>query len=87
MLVLTRKPGESIVIGQGIVVTVVKVGPGRVKLGIEAPQDVRVDRDEVHAKLQQKTEGEDAQTEVSIPQPKPAPRQKPRATRLPHKPR
>ena len=34
MLVLTRKPGEQIVIGNGIRVTVVSVGPGRVKIGV-----------------------------------------------------
>lgn len=52
MLVLTRRPGEQIVIGNGIRVTVVSVGPGRVKIGIEAPADVRVDRQEIHDKIQ-----------------------------------
>jgi len=52
MLVLTRRPGEQIVIGNGIRVTVVSVGPGRVKLGIEAPADVRIDRQEIHEKIQ-----------------------------------
>ena len=53
MLVLTRRPGESIVIGNGIKLTVVNVGPGRVKIGIEAPPSVRVDRAEVHSRIQQ----------------------------------
>jgi carbon storage regulator len=53
MLVLTRRPGEQIVIGNGIRLTVVSVGPGRVKIGIEAPPDVRIDRQEIHAKIQQ----------------------------------
>lgn len=53
MLVLTRRPGEQIVIGNGIRVTVVSVGPGRVKIGIEAPPDVRIDRQEIHEKIQQ----------------------------------
>jgi carbon storage regulator len=48
MLVLTRKPGESIIIGDAIRLTVVSVGPGRVKIGIEAPPAVRVDRQEIH---------------------------------------
>jgi carbon storage regulator len=52
MLVLTRRPGEQIVIGNGIRVTVVSVGPGRVKIGIEAPENVRIDRQEVHDKIQ-----------------------------------
>jgi carbon storage regulator len=48
MLVLTRKPGEQIVIGHNIRVTVVQLGNGRVKLGIEAPPTVSVDRAEIH---------------------------------------
>lgn len=52
MLVLTRKPGEQIVIGNNIRITIVGVGPGRVKIGIEAPDNVRVDRQEIHEKIQ-----------------------------------
>jgi len=52
MLVLTRKPGEQIIIGNNIRLTVVSVGPGRVKLGIEAPENVRIDRREIHEKIQ-----------------------------------
>ena len=51
MLVLTRRTGESIIIGNGIRLTVVSVGPGRVKIGVEAPPSVRVDREEVHARV------------------------------------
>ncbi|MGL6095738.1 MAG: carbon storage regulator [Fimbriiglobus sp.] len=47
MLVLTRKAGEQIVIGDNIKITVVTVGPGRVKIGIEAPADVAVNRSEI----------------------------------------
>ncbi len=53
MLVLTRRPGESIIIAGDIKITVVNVGPGRVKLGIEAPPHVRVDRQEIHDKIEQ----------------------------------
>jgi carbon storage regulator len=52
MLVLTRRPDESIIIAGNIKITVVSVGPGRVKLGIEAPSDVRIDRQEVHEKIE-----------------------------------
>ena len=51
MLVLTRRPGESIVIGDGIKLTVVSIGPGRVKIGIDAPAHVRIDREEIHARI------------------------------------
>jgi carbon storage regulator len=48
MLVLTRKLGEEIVIGDTIRVKVVAVQGDRVRLGIEAPRSVAVDRLEVH---------------------------------------
>jgi carbon storage regulator len=47
MLVLSRKPGEEIVIGNDIRVTVVEVKGGRVKIGIEAPNDVTIFRAEL----------------------------------------
>jgi carbon storage regulator len=47
MLVLTRKVGEEIVIGDAIRVTVVAVQGDRVRLGVQAPRNVRVDRHEV----------------------------------------
>ena len=47
MLVLTRKRSEMIRIGEDIVIKVIKTGNGAVKLGIEAPQHVRVLREEL----------------------------------------
>lgn len=63
MLVLTRRQGESIVVGNDIRITVVALGPGRVKLGIDAPPQVRVDREEVHARIVQE-QGAPEQTDV-----------------------
>jgi carbon storage regulator len=48
MLVLMRRPDESIVIDGTIRITVVSVKGDKVRLGIEAPPDVRVDRQEIH---------------------------------------
>jgi carbon storage regulator len=48
MLVLTRSVGEKIVIDGNIQVTVVAVNGNKVRVGIEAPAYVRVDRQEVH---------------------------------------
>ena len=48
MLVLTRKVGETVVIDGCITVTVVAVDGNRVRIGITAPPEVRVDREEVH---------------------------------------
>ena len=47
MLVLTRKPAEMIRIGNNIVIKVIKTGKGTVKIGIEAPANVRVMRGEL----------------------------------------
>lgn len=47
MLVLTRKPAETIQIGDSIVVKVIKTARGTVKIGIDAPDDVRVIRGEL----------------------------------------
>jgi carbon storage regulator len=60
MLVLTRKQGELIQVGDGITVKVIKTGKGTVKIGIEAPAHVKVLRGELAAKEEQKPEGETA---------------------------
>jgi carbon storage regulator len=54
VLTLTREVGQKILIGDDIVITVVAVsGNGRVKIGIEAPQQVRIDREEVLERIRQ----------------------------------
>ncbi len=47
MLVLTRRVGESIRIGNDIVVTLVQMGPGKVRIGIEAPDSTTILREEL----------------------------------------
>ncbi|ADV63940.1 carbon storage regulator, CsrA [Isosphaera pallida ATCC 43644] len=54
MLVLSRKKNESIVIHDGIVVTVVEIRGDKVRLGIEAPKNVSVHRREVYDAIQGK---------------------------------
>lgn len=51
MLVLTRKVGESINIGNSIKITVVSIDGSQVRLGIDAPRDVIVHREEVYKKI------------------------------------
>lgn len=51
MLVLSRKRNEAIVIGNGITVTVLAVDGDRVKLGIVAPAEVPVHREEVYQRI------------------------------------
>ena len=52
MLVLSRRQNEAIVIGQGIVVTVVAIKGNRVRLGINAPPEVPVHREEIAKSLE-----------------------------------
>lgn len=52
MLILSRKPGESIVIDGRIIVRIVRLEGDLVKLGIEAPADVPVHRQEVYVEIQ-----------------------------------
>lgn len=47
MLVLMRRPGESICIGDDIVVTVVGFERNRVRIGVKAPRHIAVDREEI----------------------------------------
>lgn len=50
MLILTRKAGETICIGDDVRVTVVEVVDNRIRLGIQAPKSVEVDREEIYIK-------------------------------------
>ena len=56
MLVLTRKAGESIVIGSDIRVTVLEIQGRQIRLGIEAPTDVSVHRGEVYERIREENE-------------------------------
>ena len=53
MLVLTRNAGQSIIIGTAgeITVTVIKIKGSQVSIGVDAPKDVPVNREEIHLKI------------------------------------
>ena len=63
MLILSRKMGESIHLGDSVTVTVLGVARGQVKIGIDAPREMSVHRDEVYRRIQE---------EKSRAEPKPA---------------
>lgn len=52
MLVLTRRAGESVIIGDDVVVTVLEARGDVIRIGIQAPRDVQVHREEVYRELQ-----------------------------------
>ncbi len=53
MLILTRKSGESIIIGDDIKITVVNIEGSQVRLGVDAPRDITVHRQEVYDRIVQ----------------------------------
>jgi len=58
MLILTRKTGETITVGDNIQIQVLSVKGGQVRIGIDAPREVLVNREEVFERLLVENEGE-----------------------------
>lgn len=52
MLVLSRKVGEKILIGENVVITIVRITQGTVRIGVEAPREMAVIREEVVVPLE-----------------------------------
>ncbi len=53
MLVLTRKPGEGIIIGDHITIKIIEMKSGGIRIGIDAPRDTKIYRQEVYDKIRQ----------------------------------
>ncbi len=58
MLILTRRIGETLIIGDDVNITVLGVKGNQVRLGINAPKDVSVHREEIYLRIQQEKEGD-----------------------------
>jgi len=57
MLILTRRVGETLIIGDDVSVTVLGVRGNQVRLGVDAPKDVAVHREEIYQKIQSEKGG------------------------------
>ena len=51
MLILTRKPGESLYIGDHVKITIVEIKGNQIRVGIDAPQDMRIYREEIYLQI------------------------------------
>ena len=66
MLVLTRKLGESIRIGDNIIVKIVEIDNRHVKIGIEAPKSIAVNREEIYERIQKENRAASSSPELSL---------------------
>ena len=59
MLILTRRMGETLIIGDDVNMTVLGIKGNQVRLGINAPKDVSVHREEIYLRIQHEKDDED----------------------------
>ena len=59
MLILTRRVGETLMVGDDVTITVLGVKGNQVRIGVNAPKDVAVHREEIYQRIQKEKSGED----------------------------
>ena len=51
MLILTRKPGESLFIGESVKITIMEIKGNQIRIGIDAPKELRIYREEIYLQI------------------------------------
>ena len=69
MLILTRRIGEKLIIGEDVTVTVLGVKGHQVRIGIDAPREVMVNREEIYKRIQKEKKGLNGNDRVMTPVP------------------
>ena len=63
MLILTRRIGETLMVGDDVTITVLGVKGNQVRIGVNAPKDVAVHREEIYQRIQKEKTGENSDSD------------------------